>query len=57
MSQAELAARLGVHPTVLSQFRTGRRAPGGRFVAAVAALVPDVDLRTVFKIKEREIST
>lgn len=51
-----VADALGVHFTVLSQYRTGRRFVGADFIAAVQRKMPGVSFERLFEVVE-EVAT
>lgn len=55
-TQFELARRLGVDPAHLSQLRTGKRAPGEVFIAAVKTAMPNVTFEQLFEVVEAAAS-
>lgn len=55
-TQGELARRLGVDPAHLSQLRTGKRAPGEVFIAAVKVAMPHVSFEQLFEVVDAETS-
>lgn len=56
-TNAAIAARLRVHPTVLSSMRTGRRPCNAAFVAACKTEMPHVSMDHLFEAVPAEATT
>lgn len=49
LTDGQVAARLGINPAVLSQYRNGRRQPNSDFIAVVLDTFPDATFDQFFE--------